>query len=185
MGSVYTQHVLGKEHPLVGLVNMGAEPGKGPAVLKEAYALLEQSRTETGLNFIGNVEARDVPIGICDVIVCDGMVGNVLLKMTEGMALSISHLIRKKFTEGLIAKTGAALLVGKLGELKKAFDYTEYGGAPVLGVRGAVVKLHGSSTAKAVRNGIAKAVPFMENRVVDTIESSLSRISEMLGNDDK
>ncbi|MDR1953653.1 MAG: phosphate acyltransferase PlsX [Clostridiales Family XIII bacterium] len=182
MGSIYAQNVLGKEKPSVGLVNMGTEPGKGSALVKDAYELLERGRESgQGLNFIGNVEARDVPIGICDVIVCDGFIGNVILKMTEGMALSISHLIRQKFTEGLIAKAGSALLYNKLGEMKKAFDYTEYGGAPVLGLKSALVKLHGSATAKAVRNGIARAVPFMENRVVNTIEDSVARFMEITG----
>jgi glycerol-3-phosphate acyltransferase PlsX len=96
--------------------------------------------------------------------------------MTEGMALSISHLIRKKFTEGIIPKMGAVLLNSKLMELKKAFDYQEYGGAPVLGVKGAVVKLHGSADAKAVMKGIARALPFMENHVVENIEKSMAEV---------
>jgi glycerol-3-phosphate acyltransferase PlsX len=183
MGSIYAQDVLGKANPTIGLVNMGTEPGKGSTLLKEAYKLIEESSEMLGLNFIGNVEARDLPIGICDVIVCDGLVGNIVLKMTEGMALSISHLMRMKFTEGLIAKAGSALLYGKLGEIKKAFDYTEYGGAPILGVKGAVVKMHGSSDAKAVRNSVAKAVPFMENHVVQTIEESIQKLSVVLEDD--
>ncbi|MDR0851089.1 MAG: phosphate acyltransferase PlsX [Clostridiales Family XIII bacterium] len=181
MGSIYAKDVIGKVNPTIGLVNMGTEPGKGSTFLKEAYKLIESNSEELGLNFIGNVEARDLPIGICDVIVCDGLVGNVVIKMTEGMALSISHLMRRKFSEGVVAKAGAALLYGKLAEIKKAFDYTEYGGAPVLGVKGAVVKMHGSSDATAVRNSIAKAVPFMENRVVNTIEKSMKKISEIFG----
>ncbi|MDR1028323.1 MAG: phosphate acyltransferase PlsX [Clostridiales Family XIII bacterium] len=186
MGSIYAQSVLGKERPTVGLVNIGTEPGKGSAMLKETFELLMRSRDgSSGLNFIGNVEARDVPIGICDVIVCDGFVGNVILKMTEGVALSISHLIRRKFSEGVVAKAGAVLLYNKLGELKKAFDYTEYGGAPILGVKGAVVKLHGSATANAVRSGITRAIPFVENRVVDTIERAMGELSEITGDVDK
>ncbi|MDR0356979.1 MAG: phosphate acyltransferase PlsX [Clostridiales Family XIII bacterium] len=175
MGSIYAKLVLEKRNPSVGLVNMGTEPGKGSAMVKDAFELLERSRNgKANINFIGNVEARDVPIGICDVIVCDGFIGNVILKMTEGVALSISHLIRRKFSEGVLAKAGAALLYNKLGELKKAFDYTEYGGAPILGVKGAAVKLHGSSSAKAVRNGIARAIPFMEHNVVATIENAMA-----------
>jgi glycerol-3-phosphate acyltransferase PlsX len=179
MGNIYARKVMGKKNPTVGLVNMGTEAGKGSAMLKETYALLEKSK-EMGLNFIGNVEARDVPICICDVIVCDGFVGNVLIKMTEGMALSISHLIREKFNEGVVAKAGAALLYNKLSEIKKAFDYTEYGGAPVLGVKGAVVKIHGSSDARSVRTGIAKALPFVENKVVGTIEDSMQKLEEIV-----
>jgi glycerol-3-phosphate acyltransferase PlsX len=174
MGSIYAESVLGIEKPTVGLVNMGTEPGKGSATLKDSFALLARAK-EAGLvpGFLGNVEARDVPLGICDVIICDGLIGNIILKMTEGMALSISHLIRKKFTEGIIPKMGAVLLNNKLMELKKAFDYQEYGGALVLGVKGAVVKMHGSVDAKAVRKSIARAIPFMENRVVESIEKSM------------
>ncbi|MDR3072317.1 MAG: phosphate acyltransferase PlsX [Clostridiales Family XIII bacterium] len=182
MGSLYAKDILKIENPRIGLVNMGTEPGKGSALLKEAYELLSTSGSKFGLNFVGNIEARDIPIGISDVIVCDGLVGNIVLKMTEGMALSISHLIRQKFTEGLIAKAGAALLYGKLGELKKAFDYTEYGGAPIFGLSGAVVKMHGSSDMKAVRNGIARAIPFMENRTVDRIAASIQELSALTMN---
>jgi glycerol-3-phosphate acyltransferase PlsX len=178
MGSIYARDVLGIAHPTTGLVNMGTEPGKGSTMLKEAYELLDAAKADAGIHFAGNVEARDIPIGICDVIVCDGLVGNVILKTTEGMALSIAHLLKQKFTDGIVAKAGAALLYGKMGELKKAFDYTEYGGAPILGVKGAVVKMHGSSNAKAVRNSIARAIPFMENKVVESIERSIDKLSE-------
>lgn len=185
MGSIYAEKVLGLEHPSVGLVNMGVEPGKGTPMLKAAHALLEKSRdSSVGLNFIGNVEARDVPIGICDVIVCDGLVGNVILKTTEGVALSISHLIREKLSQGLFAKAGAALLYNRLAEIKKVFDYTEYGGAPVLGLKRAVIKMHGSSNAKAVRSGIARAIPFVEGRVVETIESSMAKLEGIADHDD-
>lgn len=177
MGSIYAEKVFGISNPKIGLVNMGTEAKKGSKVLKEAFELLSKSKEEGKLpGFIGNVEARDIPIGICDVVVCDGLVGNVILKTTEGVALSISHLIKSKFTEGIVAKAGAALLYGKLGELKKAFDYTEYGGAPILGVKGAVVKMHGSSNAKAVCKSIVKAVPFMEKKVVEDIEKSMKEL---------
>jgi glycerol-3-phosphate acyltransferase PlsX len=180
MGDIYARYVFGIKEPRVGLVNMGVESGKGAPLQKEAWQLLEKAKSgEVGLNFIGNVEARDIPIGICDVIVCDGFVGNVLLKMTEGVGLSIMHLIREKFTEGIRARAGAMLLLNKLGELKKVFDYTEYGGAPLLGLAGAVVKMHGSSNAKAVRNGIARALHFAENRVVDTIAQQIAKTSEI------
>jgi glycerol-3-phosphate acyltransferase PlsX len=185
MGNIYARDVLKIANPTTGLVNMGTEPGKGSPMLKEAYELLEAEKEDAGIHFVGNVEARDVPIGICDVVVCDGLVGNVLLKTTEGVALSIAHLLKQKLTEGLIAKAGAALLYAKLGELKKAFDYTEYGGAPILGVKGAVVKMHGSSNAKAVRNSIARAIPFMENKVVESIERSIDKLSEIIRDGNK
>jgi glycerol-3-phosphate acyltransferase PlsX len=185
MGSIYESTVFGKERPKIGLVNMGTEKGKGTPLLKASYELIEEASGKLGLRFVGNVEARDVPVGICDVIVCDGFVGNVILKMTEGVGLSIMHLIREKFTEGLVATIGAALLMGKLGELKKMFDYTEYGGAPVLGVARPVVKMHGSSNAKAVANGIAKSIAFAEGRVVEAITEHVSRVADLAAGDDK
>jgi glycerol-3-phosphate acyltransferase PlsX len=179
MGSAYAQTVFGKEEPRIGLVNMGTEKGKGSPLLKASYEIISEAADKLGLKFVGNVEARDVPVGICDVIVCDGFVGNVILKMTEGVGLSIMHLLREKFTEGVIATIGAALLMGKLGELKKMFDYTEYGGAPVLGVAKPVVKMHGSSNAKAVVNGIAKSVAFAEGGVIGAITEQVSRVADI------
>ena len=136
MGNIYMEKVIGRKDPKVGLVNIGAEAAKGSTLTKAAYDLLEQSH----LNFIGNVEAREVPKGACDVIVTDGFTGNVLLKLTEGLAWNILQVIKKKFTDGVKAKLGAALLIDKMTELKQEFDYSEYGGAPILGVRGPIVK---------------------------------------------
>jgi glycerol-3-phosphate acyltransferase PlsX len=185
MGNIYIQHVFGVKEPKIGLVNVGTEPGKGSTLLKKAYKLLEQGKdSELGLNFIGNIEARDIPIGICDVYVCDGFTGNVVIKMTEGMALSIMHLIREKFTEGLVAKAGSFLLLNKLTELKKVFDYAEYGGAPLLGLKGPVVKMHGSSDAKTVKNGIIRAASFAEGRVVEAIAGQIEKIGEITNNEE-
>ena len=154
MGNIYMEKVIGRKDPKVGLVNIGAEAAKGSTLTKAAYDLLEQSH----LNFIGNVEAREVPKGACDVIVTDGFTGNVLLKLTEGLAWNILQVIKKKFTDGVKAKLGAALLIDKMTELKQEFDYSEYGGAPILGVRGPIVKMHGSSNANAVKNTILKGI---------------------------
>lgn len=175
MGNIYMEKVIGRKAPRVGLVNIGAEAAKGSTLTKAAYELLEQS----DMNFIGNVEARDVPKSACDVIVCDGFTGNVVLKLTEGLAWNILQVIKKKFTDGVKAKLGAALLIDKLGELKKEFDYSEYGGAPILGVKGPVVKMHGSSGANAVKNTILKAIPFVEENVVETIQNSVLEIEEI------
>ena len=175
MGNIYMEKVIGRENPRVGLVNLGAEASKGNTLTKAAYELLEQSH----MNFIGNVEAREVPKGACDVIVADGFTGNVILKLTEGLAWNILQTIKKKFTDGLKAKFGAALLIDKLGELKKEFDYSEYGGAPILGVKGPIVKMHGSSKAPAVKNTILKAIPFVEEKVVETIQNSVLEIEEI------
>jgi glycerol-3-phosphate acyltransferase PlsX len=174
MGTIYMEKVLNKRRPSVGLVNMGTEDNKGTTVLKAAHEMLSKNRdTVGGLNFVGNIEARDIPRGAVDVVVCDGYVGNVILKLTEGLAWSIFRLIKQKFMSGLIPKMGALLLSGKLTELRDAFDYSEYGGAPILGVKGAIVKMHGSSNAKAVKNTIVKALPYMKNEVVRHIESAI------------
>lgn len=175
MGNIYMEKVLGRENPRVGLVNLGAEAAKGSTLTKAAYELLEQSH----LNFIGNVEAREVPKGACDVIVADGFTGNVILKLTEGLAWNILQVMKKKFTDGVKAKLGAALLLDKIGELKKDFDYSEYGGAPILGVKGPIVKMHGSSSANAVMNTILKGIPFVEGKVVETIQNSVLEIEEI------
>ncbi len=179
MGSIYMEKVLNTNEPRVGLVNMGTEKGKGTATLKEAYDLLSDSKERGHLNFIGNIEGRDVPKGACDVTVCDGLVGNVILKLTEGLAWQILKLLKAKFTDGIVAKIGAALLLSKMKELQKEFDYTEYGGAPILGVKGPLIKIHGSSTANAVRSSIERGIPFVENNVVDTIGKYVSEWDEL------
>ena len=176
MGSIYMENVLNIERPKVGLVNIGTEETKGTTVIKAAYELLEKS----DVNFIGNVEAREIPKGVCNVIVCDGFVGNVILKLTEGLAWNIFKLVKSKFTSGITAKMGAMLLAGKLRELKKEFDYSEYGGAPILGVKGPVVKMHGSSSSNGVKNAIIKAIPFAEQEVVSIIQNKVVDIEEIL-----
>ncbi len=175
MGSIYMEKVLGRENPRVGLVNVGAEAAKGSTLTKAAYEMLDMSH----LNFIGNVEGRDVPKGACDVIVADGFTGNIILKLTEGLAWNILQVVKKKFTEGVKAKLGAALLIDKLAGLKKEFDYSEYGGAPILGVKGPIVKMHGSSNANAVKNTILKGIPYVEEGVVDIIQNSVLEIEEI------
>ena len=175
MGNIYMEKVIGRPSPRVGLVNIGTEAAKGSTLTKAAYELLEQSN----MNFVGNVEAREVPKSACDVIVCDGFTGNVVLKLTEGLAWNILQVIKRKFTDGVKAKLGAALLIDKLGELKKEFDYSEYGGAPILGIKGPIVKMHGSSNANAVKNTILKGIPFVEENVVETIQNSVLEIEEI------
>lgn len=175
MGSIYVERVFGLKNPKVGLVNIGTEESKGTTVLKATYELLKKSR----LNFIGNVEAREVPNGACDVIVCDGFVGNIILKLTEGLAWSILQLMKKKFTEGIRSKIGALLLTNKLKEMKKEFDYSEYGGAPILGVKGVLLKIHGSSNSNAVKNAIIKGIPYVENNVIQVIQDSVLELEEI------
>jgi len=181
MGSLYTEKVLGYTKPTVGLVNMGTEPGKGGLTLKEAFRLLELAKEKSGLNFIGNVEGRDVPMGVADVMVCDGMVGNVILKLTEGMGISVMSLMSEYFKSSATAKIGAALLMPKLREMKAAFNYNEYGGAPILGVKSPILKIHGSSNYEAVVSGILKAVPYVEENVIGEIEKVVAEMYEIIG----
>ncbi len=174
MGSVYMNKVMGIDSPTVGLINIGAEATKGNTVTKAAYELLSQGN----LNFVGNVEARDLPESPADVVVCDGFTGNIILKYTEGMAMAFMHILKDKLSSGVQAKLGAALLMSKLKDFKKMFDYSEYGGAPFLGVKGAVLKMHGSSNANAVKNTIVKSVAYVENEVVKTIHDEIMKIAE-------
>ena len=169
MSSIYMEKVLGRENPTVKLVNIGEEEEKGSSLTKETFELLKNS----GLNFKGNIEARDVPKGRADVIVTDGFTGNIILKLTEGMAWNIFKTIKKKFTDGLHARLGSLLLLDKLKELKKEFDYSSYGGAPILGIKRPVVKMHGSSSSNGVKNTILKALVFAEQDVIGVIEDSI------------
>ncbi len=176
MGSIYMDKVIGRTNPRIGLVNLGVEENKGSTLTKATYELLDKSH----MNFVGNVEAREVPRGACDVIVCDGFVGNVILKLTEGLALNIMKLLKNKFTAGMKAKLGSIFLMDKFKEIKSEFDYTEYGGAPILGVKGPVVKMHGSSNANAVKNTILKGIPFAKENVVGTISEAVFEIEEII-----
>ena len=172
MGSIYVENVWGRDNPTVGLVNLGAEESKGSSVTKDAFKLLDNSN----LNFIGNVEGREVPTGVCDIIVCDGFTGNVILKLTEGVSLSIFKLIKDALKSGAKAMLGGALVKSKLKALKDEFDYEEYGGAPVLGVNGPVIKMHGSSTARAVKSAIIRGLPYARENVVDIIKQEMLEI---------
>lgn len=172
MGSLYMEKVMDRKNARVGLVNLGVEENKGTTVTKAAHKLLK----EADLNFIGNVEARDVPKGACDVIVCDGFTGNIILKLTEGFAWNLLKTMKKKFTDGLSARMGAVLLAGKVKEIKDEFDYSEYGGAPILGVNGHVIKIHGSSGATAVKNAIIKGIPYAQENVVGRITSAMEGV---------
>ena len=172
MGSLYMEKVMDRKNARVGLVNLGVEENKGTTVTKAAHKLLK----EADLNFIGNVEARDVPKGACDVIVCDGFTGNIILKLTEGFAWNLLKTMKKKFTDGLSAKMGAVLLAGKVKEIKDEFDYSEYGGAPILGVNGHVIKIHGSSGATAVKNAIIKGIPYAQETGVGRSTSAMEGV---------
>jgi glycerol-3-phosphate acyltransferase PlsX len=176
MGSIYMEKVMGRKNPTVGLVNNGTEEGKGTTLTKAAYELLAKSR----LNFIGNVEARALPDGVCDIIVTDGFTGNAIIKLTEGMGLMVLREMKKRFLSSTKSKLGAVLLKDQLSGIKKEFNYAEYGGAPLLGVKGPLLKMHGSSDALAVKQTIIKAIPYVRENVVETIQNSVLEIEEIL-----
>ncbi|MFH2138971.1 MAG: phosphate acyltransferase PlsX [Candidatus Omnitrophota bacterium] len=162
MGSIYSQYVLKKKLPRVGLLNIGEEESKGTEFVKETFKLLEQNKH---INFIGNVEGRDIYVGNCDVIVCDGFLGNVVLKVSEGLADAIKAMLKRKLRLNLITKIGALLSYPAFKALKKEIDYSEYGGAPLLGVDGVCIIAHGGSSVNAIKNAIRVAKESIEKSV--------------------
>src|SRR5688500_1824149 len=161
MGHFYAQMLLGLESPRIGLMSIGEEEGKGNELTRETFRVLK----ETGLNFIGNAEGRDVYNGNADVIVCDGFIGNVVLKASEALAEMVTRGLRDELTRTPVRRLGAFLAKQAFADFKKRMDYSEYGGAPLLGVKGGCVVSHGRSNAKAIRNAIRMAANFVENRI--------------------
>ncbi len=170
MGSVYMEQVLGRKKPSVGLVNIGTEEGKGNELTKAAYSRLKEQRN---INFFGNVEARDIPAGIVDIVVCDGFTGNIILKLTEGLASNLFGIMKEEFTKGFVPKIGALLLKPSLKGLKDSMDYAEHGGAPLLGINGGIIKAHGSSDARAIKNAIRQGKRFIDQQVLDNIRNNI------------
>jgi len=172
MGGIYSRYVLSVENPKVGLVNVGTEEEKGTAMIKEAYGMIKEDKT---INFAGNIEGRTILDGEVDVIVCDGFTGNVLLKFLEGMAKSFGTLLKDVFLSSFKTKIGALLIKSELGIFKKKLDYKEYGGAPLLGINGNVVKAHGSSDSRAIKNAIKYAEKFAYSNVTDKIFEAINK----------
>ena len=171
MGKEYYKGVFKEENPKVALVNIGAEAEKGNDLTKNTFGLLKE---EQKLNFVGNIEPRDVSNGDMQVLVCDGFVGNTLLKMYEGTASNIMKIIKEEiFSSGITSKLGAVLLKPVFSKIGKRFDYKEYGGAPFLGVDGICIKAHGSSDGKAFKNAIRQAKVFYDNKVLEKIKEDL------------
>lgn len=170
MGSVYRQKVHGIAKPRIGLLNVGTEAKKGNELTKAAYPLLE----ELPIEFVGNVEARDVLTGACDVLVCDGFAGNILLKTLEGTAGAMFSLLKQEFTKSLKNKLAAAVLMPSMRSLKQTLDYKEHGGAPLLGLSGLVVKGHGSSDGEAIKNAIRQARTAIQSRLTESISEEIS-----------
>ena len=170
MGSIYMEHVVGIKNPKVGIVNIGAEEEKGNALVKETFPLLKE---EKDINFIGSVEAREIPHGQADVIVCEAFAGNIILKLFEGVGSVLISEIKKGMMGSLRSKIGALLVKPALKKTLKSFDSSEYGGAPLLGLNGLVVKTHGSSTAKEICNTIVQCVTFKEQKINEKIKESI------------
>ena len=178
MGSIYMEHVVGIKNPRVAIVNIGAEEEKGNALVKETLPLLKEC---TDINFIGSIEAREIPKGGADVIVCEAFVGNVILKLYEGLASTLIGVIKKGLMSTLISKLGAALALPALKKTLKAFDATEYGGAPLLGLNGLVVKTHGSAKSVEIRNAIYQCVTFKEQDINGKIKKNIICSEEQEG----
>ncbi|TFE03531.1 phosphate acyltransferase PlsX [Jeotgalibacillus sp. R-1-5s-1] len=174
MGSIYAEQVRNISKPTVGLLNIGTEEGKGNELTKQAYDLLQQS----GLNFIGNVESRDLLNGVADVVVTDGFTGNMVLKTIEGTAQALFGMIKDTFTSSVKNKLAAGLVKNDMRQLKNKMDYTEYGGAGLFGLNAPVVKAHGSSNANALYNAIKQANTMAKHDVCGKISDSISRADQ-------
>lgn len=178
MGSIYMENVLGIKNPRVAIVNIGAEEEKGNALVKETFPLLKEC---TDINFVGGIEAREIPHGEADVIVCEAFVGNVILKLYEGLAGTLVGAIKKGMMSTLRSKIGAALALPALKSTLKTFDASQYGGAPLLGLNGLVVKTHGSAKAKEVTNSIYQCVTFKEQDINGKIKKNILGSAEQEG----
>ncbi len=175
MGSVYMEYVIGIKKPRVAIVNIGAEEEKGNMLVKETYPLLKNC---PDINFIGSIEARDIPRGNADVVVCEAFVGNVILKLYEGVGSTLLTMVKQGLMSSLRSKIGALLIKPALKQTMKKFDSSEYGGAPLLGLNGLVVKTHGSSKAKEITNSIVQCVTFKEQEINKKINEKINMKDE-------
>jgi glycerol-3-phosphate acyltransferase PlsX len=177
VGSLYAQKQLGVASPKVGLLNIGTEDSKGTPLQKQAYALLTEAHEKGLLNFVGNVEGRDVPLGTVDVVVCDGFSGNVLLKSIEGTAMFMGSKLKHMFKKNLLSMLGAVCVSSGIKELTKLLDYREIGGTPFLGIRKSVIKAHGSSDRLAFRNAIYQASQVAQSDITADLEQALAQLA--------
>lgn len=175
MGSIYMENVMGIKNPRVGIVNIGAEEEKGNALVKETFPLLKECKD---INFIGSVEARDIPAGAADVIVCEAFVGNVILKLYEGVGGTLIKKVKAGMMTSLRSKIGALLVKPALKQTLKAFDLEQYGGAPLLGLKGLVVKTHGSSKSVEIKNTILQCLTFRQQDINGKIRKAISGTDE-------
>jgi glycerol-3-phosphate acyltransferase PlsX len=169
MGSIYAENVLKREHPQVAIVNIGSEEEKGSRFVKECYAILK----DTPINFKGSIEGREIPTGDIDVVVTDGFTGNVILKMFEGTVETIFSVLKEGIMSSVKTKLGGVLLKPVFKSFKRAYDYTEHGGAVLLGLNSPVIKAHGSSNAKAIKNAVRQAISCVEGNITGIIRTSI------------
>ena len=172
MGTVYFENVMGKKNPTVGIVNIGTEEEKGNQLVKETYPLLKECE---GINFIGSVEAREIASGGADILVCEAFVGNVILKFFEGVALTFLGCIKEGLMSSLRTKLGALMVKPALKGLVKTFDVSSQGGAPLLGLKGLVVKAHGNSKAKEIKTALCQCIAFKENSINEKITDMIQK----------
>ncbi len=170
MGSIYMESIMGVKNPRVGIVNNGAEEEKGNALVKATFPLLKEC---PDIHFIGSVEARDIPAGVADVVVCEAFVGNVILKLYEGVGATLIRKVKSGMMTSLRSKMGALLVKPALKETLKSFDVQEYGGAPLLGLNGLVVKTHGSATAVEIRNSVLQCLDFKKQQIGEKIQERI------------
>ena len=175
MGSIYMNKIAGIDNPRVMLANVGTEDTKGGPLQKEAFEMMKNSN----LNFLGNIEGRDILSGITDVIIADGFSGNLILKTCEGVAGMMYANLKQVFKKNIISKLAAAMVMSGLKVFKKKMDYTEYGGAPLMGVAKPVIKAHGSSNALAFKNALRQAYEYHQNNVISEIQNSVSKLKEV------
>ena len=171
MGSIYMEHIMGVKNPKVAIVNIGAEEEKGNALVKETFPMLKECKD---INFIGSIEAREIPSGVADVIVTEAFVGNVILKLYEGVGATLISKVKEGMMTTLRSKIGALLVKPALKSTLKSFDSSQYGGAPLLGLRGLVVKCHGSSKANEVKNSIIQCISFKEQDISEKIRENIT-----------
>ena len=175
MGSLYMEQVVGIKNPRVAIVNIGAEEEKGNLLVKETFPLLKNCNE---INFIGSIEAREIPNGYADVIVCEAFVGNVILKLYEGVSGALVGKIKEGMMSTLRSKIGALLVKPALKQTLKSLDTADYGGAPMLGLNGLVVKTHGSSKSKEIKNSILQCIVFKEQNISEKIKENITKAEE-------
>ena len=179
VASAYSKRVLGVANPRVGLLNIGTEDSKGGQLQKDAYALLKEAGDQGLINFIGNVEGRGVPLGECDVVVCDGFSGNVLIKSIEGTAMFMGSVLKKMFKKNVLTMVAALLVKSGINDLMKLLDYREIGGTQFLGIKKPVIKAHGSSDALAFRNAVKQAMEAVKGDFTEQLAEDLSKMKEI------